>query len=71
MASCAVIRKIDGLVINLIVADVLTDAAPFGCVLVDTTEKPCGIAWTFNGSEFIDPYPVDPNPPVVVESNDD
>ena len=70
MPSCAVVRA-DGLVINLIVADPLIDAAPFGCVLVDTTEKPCGIAWTFNGSEFIDPYPVDPNPPEVVVDLDD
>ena len=71
MASCAVVRKIDGLVINLIVADPVVDAAPFGCALVDTTNQLCGIAWTFNGSEFINPYPVNPNPPLVVDSNGD
>ena len=70
MSSCAVVRA-DGLVINIIVADPLVDAAPFGCSLIDITEKLCGIAWTFNGSEFINPYPVDPNPPLVVDSNDD
>lgn len=70
MPSCAVVRA-DGLVINIIVADPLVDAAPFGCSLIDITEKLCGIAWTFNGSEFINPYPVDPNPPLVVDSNDD
>ena len=69
MSSCAVVRA-DGLVINIIVADPLVDAAPFGCSLIDITEKLCGIAWTFNGSEFINPYPVDPNPPVTVDSND-
>ena len=70
MSSCAVVRA-DGLVINIIVADPLVDAAPFGCSLIDITEKLCGIAWTFNGSEFINPYPVDPNPHLVVDSNDD
>ena len=70
MPSCAVVRA-DGLVINLVVADPLVDAAPFGCALIDTAEKICGIAWTWNGSEFINPYPVDPNPPLVVDSNDD
>ena len=70
MPSCAVVRA-DGLVINLIVADPLVDAAPFGCSLIDITEKLCGIAWTFNGSEFINPYPVNPNPPLVVDSNGD
>lgn len=70
MSSCAVVRA-DGLVINIIVADPLVDAAPFGCSLIDITEKLCGIAWTFNGSEFINPYPVDPNPPLVVDSNGD
>ena len=70
MPSCAVVRA-DGLVINIIVADPLVDAAPFGCSLIDITEKLCGIAWTFNGSEFINPYPVDPNPPLVVDSNGD
>ena len=70
MSSCAVVRA-DGLVINIIVADPLVDAAPFGCSLIDITEKLCGIAWTFNGSEFINPYPVNPNPPLVVDSNDD
>lgn len=70
MSSCAVVRA-DGLVINIIVADPLVDAAPFGCSLIDITEKLCGIAWTFNGSEFINPYPVNPNPPLVVDSNGD
>ena len=70
MPSCAVVRA-DGLVINIIVADPLVDAAPFGCSLIDITEKLCGIAWTFNGSEFINPYPVNPNPPLVVDSNGD
>ena len=70
MPSCAVVRA-DGLVINLIVADPLVDAAPFGCLLIDTTDKICGIAWTWNGSEFINPYPVDPNPPLAVDSDDD
>ncbi len=71
MASCAVVRSTDGLVINLIVADPVNDAAPFGCVLVDVTDKPCGIAWAFDGSAFINPYPTDPNPPEeVIDSGD-
>lgn len=64
MTICAVCRLDNGLVINLIVAEP-TDPAPYGCQLIEVIENPekptCGIAWTWNGTEFIDSNPVDPN----------
>ena len=67
MTICAVCRLDNGLVINLIVAEP-TDPAPYGCQLIELIpdEKgnfKCSTAWTWNGTEFIDPNPVDPNAP--------
>jgi hypothetical protein len=60
MTICAVARLNDGLIINMIVAEA-TDLPPYGCQLIEVPEGiPCSIAWTWNGTNFINPYPVDP-----------
>lgn len=57
MTICAVCRLDNGLVINMIVAEP-TDIAPYGCQLIEVTEEtPCGAAWTWDGTKFIDPNP--------------
>ena len=57
MTICAVCRLDNGLVINTIMAEP-TDSAPYGCKLIEIEEGViCGIAWTWNGTQFIDPKP--------------
>lgn len=57
MTTCAVCRLDNGLVINMIVAET-TDLPPYGCQLIEVTEGTvCGIAWTWDGTKFIDPNP--------------
>jgi len=56
---CAVIDT-DGLVVNIIMAEP-TDLAPVGCSLVGIEDDVfCDIAWSWDGSSFINP-----NPPVI------
>lgn len=41
----------------MIVAET-TDLPPYGCQLIEVTEGTvCGIAWTWDGTKFIDPNP--------------
>jgi hypothetical protein len=56
--GCAVVDLATNIVVNIIVADAATDAAPDGCLLVNT-ESPCGIGWTYDPviGDFIDPNP--------------
>lgn len=62
METCAVVC--DGVVINLIVASP-GDLAPDGCDLIDVGERECGIGWTWDGTDFIAPPPVEePTPPL-------
>lgn len=62
--TCAVCQISDGLVINIIVA-VPSDNPPIGCELVEImNEQPCDIGWFWNGTDFIDPNP--PEPEVIV-----
>lgn len=52
MAVCAVVRIADGVVVNRIVAEP-TDPAPDGCMLVDVSDVPCDIGWTYFRGEFL------------------
>jgi len=57
MKTCAVCRLDNGLVINVIHAEP-TDLAPYGCQLVEVTNGTiCGVSWTWDGVNFIDPHP--------------
>lgn len=55
--NCAVCQQSDGLVINIIVADV-DDISPDGCVLIQVPEEAqCNLGWYWNGNTFTNPYP--------------
>lgn len=55
MANCAVVRELDGRVLNTIVAEP-TDLAPNGCVLIEMTPDNYGApGWTWNGVQFVPP----------------
>lgn len=60
---CAVVR--DGLVENIIVAEV-TDDAPEGCELIALDGLFAGIGWLWDGETFINPNPepeeIEPEP---------
>lgn len=56
MARIAVVRDVDDVVINVIVAEV-SDPAQEGCYHVDVDHTPCGIGWKF------DPVVIDFTPP--------
>ena len=57
MTICAVCRLDNGLVINVIMAEP-TDPAPYGCQLIEVPDGVhSGIAWTWDGTQFIDPSP--------------
>lgn len=60
MANYAVIE--DNKVVNIIVADSkdLAETITGKLCIEYTDEKPAGIDWTYNGSEFIAPEPVVP-----------
>jgi len=62
----AVVDSATYLVVNVVVADAATDAAPDGCFLVDIENFFCSIGWVFDPVvvDFIDP---DPPAPVVEE----
>ncbi len=61
MAVCAVVRIIDGVVVNRIMAEA-SDPAPDGCMLVDVgTTTPCGIGWTYADGVFSPPPEVIPD----------
>lgn len=55
--KCAVCQQSDGLVINIIVADV-NEPAPMECVLIEVAEETqCNLGWYWDGNNFINPYP--------------
>lgn len=59
MTTCAVCQLSDGLVINVIVAE-LNDPCAEGCQLIVTpteTGSYANIGFTWNGVQFIDPNP--------------
>lgn len=59
-ARCAVVRVLDGLVINIIIAQP-GDMPPEGCELIEIMNgQPCDIGWYWAGVEFIDPNPPEP-----------
>lgn len=54
-AKCAVVKLIDGLVINTIMAQP-SDEPPFNCELIEImNDQPCDIGWYWNGTEFLSP----------------
>jgi hypothetical protein len=60
MTTCAVVDATNT-IINLIIAEP-TDLAPQDCVLIsvpDANGNRPGPGWTWNGTTFIDPNPVD------------
>lgn len=66
MTTCAVYKLDSGLIINLIVAEP-TDPCPYPeCALVDTTGYTVAIAYSWNGTNFLDYYgnivPINPEP---------
>jgi hypothetical protein len=64
MSTCAVCQLLDGLVINLIVAEP-TDIPPDNCELIispDVEGNYANIGFTWNGTIFINP-----NPPIPEE----
>jgi hypothetical protein len=64
MTICAVCQLLNGLVINIIVAEP-TDPCPYpDCELIETPDVngvDAQIGWYWNGTDFIDP-----NPPIEV-----
>jgi len=61
MANCAVCQLIDGLVINIIVADP-TDPPYDGTQLIEIFDGVmCDIGWVWDGTQFVNPNP-DPLP---------
>jgi len=64
MTTCAVCQLLDGLVVNIIVAEP-TDSSPDNCKLIispDVEGNYAGIGFTWNGTIFINP-----NPPTLEE----
>lgn len=60
-ARCAVVRLVDGLVINIIMAQP-ADEPPIGCELIEIMNgQPCNIGWYWDGTTFIDPNPPPPD----------
>lgn len=59
---CAVIDIATNTVVNMIVADAAIDAAPGGCLLVNT-DGPCNIGWVYDPvvNDFTDPNPPPPS----------
>lgn len=55
----AVIDLLTNIVVNIIVANAVVDAAPEGTMLVDVTEIPCDIGWVYDPATgtFSDPAP--------------
>lgn len=70
---CAVIELSTNTVVNIIMADPLTDHPTDGCSLVGLgAEFPCDIGWIYeaNASVFINPNPVpDPIPDLVSDTD--
>jgi len=65
MTTCAVYKLDTGLIINLIIAEP-TDPCPYPeCGLVSTDGYTVAIAYSWNGTNFLDYYGniVEPNPP--------
>ena len=65
MTTCAVYKLNNGLIINLIVAEP-TDPCPYPeCALVSVEGYTVAIAYSWNGTNFLDYYGniVPPNPP--------
>lgn len=58
---CAVCQLTDGLVVNIIMADP-SDPPQEGCQLIEIMNgQPCDIGWYWDGTEFINPIPPEPN----------
>ena len=58
---CAVCQLTDGLVVNIIMA-VPSDPPQDGCQLIEIMNgQSCDIGWYWNGTEFINPIPPEPN----------
>ena len=56
-ARCAVVQMVDGLVVNIIMAQP-GDEPPVGCELIEIMNgQPCDIGWYWDGTNFIDPNP--------------
>ena len=56
MAICAVVRLVDSVVENRIIAEP-TDIPPQGCQLVVCDGMACDIGWVWTGTEFVNPNP--------------
>lgn len=57
MTNFAVVQIIDGLVINIIVADA-NDLPQDGCELISLDDKYANIGWHWDGQKFVDPNTV-------------
>ena len=53
----------DGCVVNLIMADAASDAAPAGTILVDVSARECDLGWLYDAAtdEFVNPSPPAPD----------
>jgi hypothetical protein len=60
--KCAVVRLSDGLVLNTIIATP-SDVPPDECQLIEVMNgQRCGIGFTWDGNNFIEPLP---EPPII------
>lgn len=68
--NSAVVEQDTLIVVNIIVADPVTDPPPVGCVLIGLTpDEPCNIGWLYDPATntFSDPNPPPPEETVVPE----
>jgi len=65
----AVVDQATNVVINIIVADAATDAAPDFCILVDVARMSCDINWVYDpaANAFTNPNPPPPAPEPLPE----
>jgi hypothetical protein len=65
--KCALVRKLDNIVENIIVANPLTDKSPYDNMYLISVEDNVHVGWVKSGNVFINPNPPPPPPTPTFE----